>query len=324
MKWNPKSFGVKLWLYFVLFAAIIFGALWLLQTVFLQSFYNGMAIKNVEGIAAQIAEQSGNQDLDSILDSLAYENSLLVFLTDWQGTILYSTDEHSDVYGESESQHTTDSENDNPYRDPEETLNWQTGAARNLNLPQNYDVFLQRLADSGDGMVGYQLVGSSTYVYGMVLPASDTDNEDVVLYISTALGAVGATVSILRVLLVWVTIASVLVAFVIAFFLSQRFAQPVAAISTQAKHLAEGYFEGKFEKGFCSELDELSDTLGQTAAELAKTDSFRREFLANVSHDLRTPLTMIRGYAEMVRIYPGRMNKTGKLICLSLSGRLTG
>lgn len=42
---KPKSFQTKLWLYFVLFTAIIFIVLWLLQTVFLQSFYNSMLIE---------------------------------------------------------------------------------------------------------------------------------------------------------------------------------------------------------------------------------------------------------------------------------------
>ena len=65
--------------------------------------------------------------------------------------------------------------------------------------------------------------------------------------------------------------------------------------------MAGGDFKRGFEKGFCSELDELSDTLDQTAFDLAQAENFRQELLANVSHDLRTPLTMIKGYAEMVR-----------------------
>lgn len=65
--------------------------------------------------------------------------------------------------------------------------------------------------------------------------------------------------------------------------------------------MAEGKVKANFEKGFCAELDELADTLKQTADALSRTENFRREFLSNISHDLRTPLTMIRGYAEMVR-----------------------
>ena len=47
MKRKPETFGVKLWMYFALFAAVLFTALWLFQTVFLQSFYDRMAVRNV-------------------------------------------------------------------------------------------------------------------------------------------------------------------------------------------------------------------------------------------------------------------------------------
>lgn len=281
-----------------------------------------MIIKNVENVAAHIALHHDDDHLDNILDSLAYENSLLIFLTDRQGNILYSTDEHSYNYGKDRSQNNSISEKINPYRTPGETLNWQIGALRNLNLPQDYDAFLQQLAESG-GIVGYRLGNNSTYVYGMILPSA----EDTVLYISTALGAVGATVGILRMQLIWITTASLLLAFAIAFFIARRFSRPLSAISAQAKSMAEGNFKSRFEKGFCAELDQLSDTLSQTASALAQADCFRRGFLANISHDLRTPLTMIRGYAEMVRDISWddeEQRETDLSIIIREADRLTG
>ena len=75
----------------------------------------------------------------------------------------------------------------------------------------------------------------------------------------------------------------------------------MAQIAASAKEVAGGNFHPEFPKGFCAELDELSDTLEETALRLEKSKNAQREFLANVSHDLRTPLTMIKGYAEMVK-----------------------
>ena len=49
------------------------------------------------------------------------------------------------------------------------------------------------------------------------------------------------------------------------------------------------------------EIAQLSDTLNYAVTELAKTDDLRKELIANVSHDLRTPLTMIRAYSEVMR-----------------------
>ena len=82
---------------------------------------------------------------------------------------------------------------------------------------------------------------------------------------------------------------------------SCEFAVPVDQLSTQARMLADDSYEPLFEKGFCTELDGLADSLDETAEKLSEAKKYQKELLANVSHDLRTPLTMIRGYAEMIR-----------------------
>lgn len=300
MKLNRKSFGVKLWLCFIGFSAIIFVALWLLQIVFLQKFYNGMAIQKVRQVASQIAEQQDSDSLDSMIDDFASEYSLLIFLTDRKGNVLYSADEHHSVYEKPQSWNTESDSSGNPYRNPDELMNWQIGAYR--NLPEAYNDFLQKLSDSKEKCIGYSTENGSSYIYGMKLPASEQFGSDgAVLYISMQLGAVGATSNILRIQLIWVTLISFVIGFIIAYFLSRQFAKPIYAISAQAKRMANGEFSGDYEKGFCLELDELSDTLGKTAASLERLEHARRELLANVSHDLRTPLTMIKGYAEMIR-----------------------
>ena len=61
------------------------------------------------------------------------------------------------------------------------------------------------------------------------------------------------------------------------------------------------------------EIDELSEALTQAQSEMLKTDELRRDLMANVSHDLKTPLTMIKAYAEMIRDIsykdPDKMNE---------------
>lgn len=299
MKLNRKSFGMKLWLCFIGFSVTIFVALWLLQIVFLQNFYNGMAIHNVKQIASKIAEQD-NDSLKSTIDNFASEYSLLIFLTDWNGNVLYSADEHNSLYDKHQSLSMESNGSDNPYRNPDEPMNWQIGAYR--NLPQTYNDFLTKLLNSEDEFIGYTTENDLAYIYGIKLPASEQfGGNGAVLYISMQLGAVGSTSNILRVQLIWITLVSFAIGFIIAYFLSRQFAKPIYAISAQAKRMANGEFAGDYEKGFCFELDELSDTLGKTAASLERLENARRELLANVSHDLRTPLTMIQGYAEMIR-----------------------
>ena len=280
-----------MWLYFILFSAVVFGLLWILQTVFLQSFYNGMLIKNTRNAAEEIAGSAGASDFTDRIDELSADNSLLVFITDTDGTILYSSDSYKSYYHASEDYSGDDS---NPYHLNEE-MNWQIGNYR--NLPDGYGEFLSELSQSKDSVI--EIKTDSQYIYGRYIETSGDGHE--VLYVSATLGAVGATASIIRTQLLWVTVLSLVIAFLIAWFLSRRFAVPVARLSNQAKMLAYERYEPQFRKGFCSELDELSDALNQTAKDLAEAKGYQKELLANVSHDLRTPLTMIKGYAEMVR-----------------------
>ncbi len=284
-----KSFGVKLWLWFAVFAAAIFLVLWLLQTVFLQSFYNDMAIRGVERAAKEIVAHAGETDFTAVIDKAASENSLLVFVTDMQGNILYSADAYRRLYGGTRQ---AEGGTDNPYHSGD-VMNWEKGALR--NLPYSYESLIAKLKESDTSRVGFITEDNAAYVTGSVLPDGN------VLYISMPLGTVGGTVRILRLQLVWVSVLSLVLGFVLAWIISKRFEKPVAQIADSAKAIAGGSFHPELPRGFCAELDELSDTLGETALRLEKAQNAQREFLANVSHDLRTPLTMIKGYAEMVK-----------------------
>ena len=284
-----KSFGVKLWLWFLLFSAVIFLVLWLLQTVFLQNFYNGMAIRNVEKAVGKMTAHSSDTGFYEVIDEVAVKNSLLVFVTDENGNVLYSADEYRRLYG---NENQADGVSDNPYH-AGDVMNWEKGALR--NLPYSYQTLVNELNKAVNGRVGFVTEDNAAYVTGVRL------GDGRILSVSLPLGTVGGTVGILRAQLVWVSVLSLILGFVLAWVISKRFEKPVAQIAASAKEVAGGNFHPEFPKGFCAELDELSDTLEETALRLEKSKNSQREFLANVSHDLRTPLTMIKGYAEMVK-----------------------
>ena len=77
----------------------------------------------------------------------------------------------------------------------------------------------------------------------------------------------------------------------------------------KAMLLAGGNYDVKFDSDGYREISELNDTLTFAASELNRTETLRRDLMANISHDLRTPLTMIRGCAELMRDIPGECNE---------------
>ena len=84
-------------------------------------------------------------------------------------------------------------------------------------------------------------------------------------------------------------------------FLFIMITKPITNITKKAKALGEGKYDIVFERSDVLEIDELANTLNHVEKDLSKIDELRRDLMANVSHDLKTPLTMIRAYAEMVR-----------------------
>ena len=106
-------------------------------------------------------------------------------------------------------------------------------------------------------------------------------------------------------------------------WLSRRIAKPIVGINSSAKKLASGDFDATFSGGDYLEITQLSDTLNFTAHELKEADSLKQELIANTSHDLRTPLTMIIGYAEVMRDLPGENTPENVQVIIDEARRLT-
>jgi signal transduction histidine kinase len=96
-----------------------------------------------------------------------------------------------------------------------------------------------------------------------------------------------------------------MLALVLALYLSQKISIPINNITNSAVDLSKGEYNVKFEGGHFTELDALAKALNKASYEMQKTDFYQKDMIANVSHDLKTPLTMIRSYAELIQDISG-------------------
>lgn len=133
----------------------------------------------------------------------------------------------------------------------------------------------------------------------------NADGQPSILLLNAMLSPVESTVGILKQQLQLIIAVLLLLSLAIAHIASERLVRPLRTITDQAKRLAQGDYTADYEGAGITEIEELAETLNFSADGLSHVEELRRELVANVSHDLKTPLTMIIGYAEMIRDLTG-------------------
>lgn len=141
-----------------------------------------------------------------------------------------------------------------------------------------------------------------TWIYASYLDAS----HDTILYVVSPLYPVTSTVNILKSQLVYISLILLILTFVMVAYISRKIAKPITDITAAAGKLSSGDYGITFKTDYSySEINDLADALNKTSYELERSSMLQRDLIANVSHDLRTPLTMVKSYAEMIRDLSG-------------------
>lgn len=177
-----------------------------------------------------------------------------------------------------------------------------------LVAPRDYgeiqSVLIEATSRVGQEESGYNV----TYRSGdAVNYASKTEyaGEPHILFVTYSVSIVRDTVLNLQLYLLIIGLGIFAGAVVASFILSKRLTSGLKTMSDTAVLLAEGNYDIRFTNADYKEMAQLSDTLNYVRDEVKKSEDFQREILANVTHDLKTPLTMIKAYASMIKEISG-------------------
>jgi len=165
--------------------------------------------------------------------------------------------------------------------------------------------------------------GGSGRMQAIYVTVKDVNNKDYMIVQSTALTPVTAVAETMKNQFLCIGIILSVAALITAGFMSKLITKPIVRINESAKHLAKGEYNVDFSVQGYREIDELADTLEYASKELAKTDNLQKELISNISHDLRTPLTMIKGYGEVMRDIPGENTAENIQIIIDETSRLS-
>jgi signal transduction histidine kinase len=115
------------------------------------------------------------------------------------------------------------------------------------------------------------------------------------------LGDVRDAVSLIRTRVLIAGGIALLIALVGGYMVARALARRVRRLETGAKQVAAGNFIEPLPEDSADELGQLTRTFNEMQVQLARVDSARREFIANASHELRTPIFSLGGFVELLQ-----------------------
>ena len=259
-----SSIKAKTLLYLIVFSVSILLVLWFCQIVFLKYSYQDYQIQNMNQLALSI-QRSSFVNLNSTLEEVAYENAVCIeYYTNSGNVYYYNT-----------------------------MMNGCALGKNNQDILKTENAFMESKLTSDTYKIINREYEVQAFLYGIKL-----DSGSVFLY--STLEDVGGANAVLKNQLIYLTFIAIIFACMIAYFLSKKITEPILDITKKAQKLGSSPTV-KFPDYGVLEVNELAHVLSNAQTEMVKTDELRRDLMANVSHDLKTPLTMIKAYAEMVR-----------------------
>lgn len=271
--------------------------------MFLNEFYKMTKISEIKQSAETIERSINLDNADDILKQLSYKRDLCMEIVNMDEGIKISVEaNHNCVI------HKMSYISLLRYRELAE---------------QNGGSYIETISSKRDNSIfssPFNTVVGESLIYSKV---TTINNQTIFMVLNTSISPVDATVNTIKIQLIVLSVVLLILACILAMIMYRKISKPIMEINKSAKELAKGNYETEFTGEGYLEIGELADTLNYASHELSKVDSLRQELIANISHDLRTPLTMISGYAEVMRDLPEENNSENAQIIIDEAGRLT-
>ena len=325
----------------LLFGAALVLMLWLFQIVFLESFYRSYRIRQVTATADSLATAASPEEMQEMADLLAVQGDVCVLLLDGELTPLVSAEgtrnclihrmgaqdlarwcEQAQTAGKPVTRLFRVSAMFSPGQLPAEALPPGDGTGETPRLDTADASETRRGRRSfGDRFGDWENDSAMALIYARDLTLQD--GTEAVLLLNTRISPVSSTVSALRAQMTLITLLVMVGVGLLAWGISGWVSRPIIETNEAARSLAKSRYERPAHADGYREIAELNTTLERAAEELGQVEHLQHELIANISHDLRTPLTMIGGYAEAMRDIPDENTPENMQIIIDETARLS-
>ena len=293
---TKKRLSIKLQIFIAMLVlcAILIASIWVFQVAFLRLTFRTVKNTTTDRLSHEIADCIENGTLDeSKYSALAEEYksdiSIAIFAIEGDRLSELHSSEHSIVIGSDENQ---------------ELLNkWLNSASRD-------DELLYKTENSGE-LIFVRLAGK------------DTNGAPThMMVLNTNLEPPHLTKIAMYSLMIIITLVALAIYTSVAFIVSRSISAPIESMSKKAKSISLYDYDVTFDEKGPQEIRELAEALNSSTQELKKLSATQKELIANISHDLRTPLTMISGYSEVMRDFPDEVTPENMQVIIDEAARL--
>lgn len=285
-----KSIKFKMWINMMAVVAVLITVIWLLLIVFLQNFYEFSKESEVKKNQRQyisILESSENMDnaYDKIIE-MSRKGDSFVEIYDQNKKLIYSPFmyvSNNELFGRRVS---------------------SNDVVTTYAMPS----VIQSMEDNGQKSHTLKIHPHKNGDISTIVLINTFENKNLKYYIASRASLIPMqdTRLIFRRFYTIIILVLLIMSLILSFFFAEFVTKPITRISNAAKQVAAGNYNVILPStGHKDEMGILTEDFNHMTKEIAKVDNIRKDLLANVSHELKTPLTMIRGYAETIKDLTG-------------------
>ncbi|AEM78311.1 LOW QUALITY PROTEIN: integral membrane sensor signal transduction histidine kinase [Thermoanaerobacter wiegelii Rt8.B1] len=260
-----KGIRKKLFISYLIIGLIILSMFWLTQVVFINKIYSYYKINQLKNYSEKIVEAINNNDEMLISELIDKSNAQVVAIT--ENNIIIAGNNR--------------------------------GYGRGLGIPE---VLLH--PTSTVKVVKYEHPFLHIEYLSIVRPFL-YNGKPATLIMSIPIAAINDSVNLFKQVFWRIFVVTIAAILFVSIYMSKKFTRPIQILKNAAHQIASGNLDVKINYKEEDELGDLAKSMNTMVKQLSITDKFRKDLIANISHDLKTPLGLIRGYSEMLLDYYG-------------------
>ncbi|ADL69443.1 integral membrane sensor signal transduction histidine kinase [Thermoanaerobacterium thermosaccharolyticum DSM 571] len=256
----------KLFITYLIITGIIFLLFYLSQVVFIGKIYTYYKINQLKNYSLKIANALAKNDDKTANELMEESNSKVIVVTD-TGNLIFGTHGNGQGYG--------------------------------IGLPKTY-------LNTDEKLSVVEFTHPSIGVKSLaVIRAFLYNKQNAKLVLTIPLSTITDTTVIFKSEFLLMLLICIVVIIIMSIVMSKKLTKPIDDLKYAAQNIASGNLDVKLDVNTNDELEDLAMSMNSMAENLSKAEKFKRDLIANITHDLKTPLGLIKGYCEMLLDFYG-------------------